>query len=471
MGPRGNDDDDLKTRLAALDPERRRRLRARVGVEANWTHPLTSTQTGIWIFEQLHPGTSAYNNPAGATLSGPLDAEALHAALLAVQSSQDALRTRYPYDSEVPFAVVAPDAELPFEFIDVSASLNPVEAARVEALRFAREPFDLETGPVWRVGLARLAERSHVLVVTFHHIISDGWSVGVFFKNLRAAYESVLVGESHTRLTKPSSYAQLMRRKHASVGSARRRALTRHWTDVLSGVEQFVRLPVAKPITQPEHEGATVGIVVPEPLASALDGAAAAMGATPFAALLAAFGALLHIHSGQERIPIIVPLAGRDDPDSQDSIGCFLDAVPVVIDFAARPSIGELVTRARKALFDSIAHSQLPFAEIAAVVSSSRAQMERPVSNVMFVQNNAPFEGGVLGPLTIKRYPIPVVSVKYDWALILGRAPRGYMGEIEYARASFDSSTMERAGADLLALVQAVVSAPDALPLEIAGPG
>jgi hypothetical protein len=454
---------DLAGRLARLTPAQRQLLRSRVGGSLGGRLPLTRAQVGIWFFEQLEPGTAAYNNPAGLRLRGPLDVEALRATLALLQERHEALRVRYDDDDGQPFGVVEARPALPLEIIDASGSEAPESEALELAARAAHEPFDLAAGPLWRILLVRVGVDDHVLVVTVHHIASDGWSLGVLLRDLRLCYASLRRGVSPALPPLAARLADIVRADERALENERDE-LVAYWRERLAHFPQHVELPYDTPETPTTYRGAAVGLTLGVELTKALEARCAAEAGTLFAGLVGIFTALLHSYSGQTHLVVTTPVAGRHDPRSHDLVGCFLNTVPLALVLDPDAPLRALVHRARDALAESLPRSRLPFADLVAALTGTRASRERPISNVMVLQNNAPLDALELPDLDVTRIRLPLVSVKQDWAVIAARTAAGVEADLEYTVDRFAEQTIRRAVARFSTLAEWLAARPE-LPL------
>jgi Condensation domain len=456
------DADALADRLRRLSPARRaelaRSLRSRLdGGAHRW--PLTPTQFGIWFHEQLDPGSAAYNNPAGLRLRGPLDLAALERALRTIHRRHDLLRARFDDEDGEAEAVIEPELELPFRVVDITGPDPEADAARL-ADEDASRPFDLATGPPWRALLLRLRDDDHVLVVTLHHLVSDGWSLGVLMAELRVAYSAFARGEEPALPPLRWRYVDVVGDEARALGRERE-ALVRWWTERLAGFPQRVALPYDRSTDDLTYRGATVPIAIEGETTATLDRLARAERATLFAALLATLAAVLAEASGQRRLIVSTPLAGRDDPRSHGIIGCFLNTVALPLTLEDAPTPRELVQRSMRTLGEAIAHGRLPFGEVAAALSSERASRVRPITNVMLLENNAPLDALSLPGLEVERYPLPVQGVKQDWAFTIARVGDRITGELEYTADRFEPGTVARAAARFAELAERLAHAAD----------
>lgn len=488
---------DLADRLAGLTPAQRallgRRLRAR---GPSGPFPLTPTQFGIWLFEQLNPGTSTYHNPAAVRLSGPVDEDALRAALQRIQDRHEPLRSRYPEDEDgVPQALVEPPGalRLPWRVEDVGGDADPQRSAdallRAEAVR----PFPLDRGPVWRCLLVRTGPEERLLVTVFHHIVSDGGSLGILLGELARLYPALLAGRDDPLPPLARGYFAVTQRLGRDFP-----AELEHWQHTLAGapdridLDALTGLPDTHAAASPpgaaggpgpdtsrgsaathSWHGHELAVTVPEPLTAALERRCARQGTTLFAALVTAFAATLHRATGQSDLVLTTPVDGRGG-DGRDLIGCFVNTVALRLQVAPTDTLRTLLDRTAAAVSDALGHSDLPFARLVAALPHRRADAQRPFGNVAVVHNNAPLDGLSIGGLRLRHHPLPPVEVKHDLALSWARTGGGLSGRIEFAE-HLAAAAIDQLAIHVRDTVDTLAHAPDtpvtSLPAVLAGRG
>lgn len=452
----------LSPRLAALSPQRRELLLARLQEQrAGHEGPrraLSRTQFGIWLFEELRPGTAAYNNPAGLRLRGPLDTRALHLALHEIQHRHGVLRSRYPADDDGPYALIARRLPLPFRAVDLSLRPDAEAWLGTLAANAAAAPFDLGAGPVWRLLLLKLASEDHVLVIVMHHIVSDGWSLGVLAGELRRAYGQALAGEAPRMPPLDEDYFSVVARRERELERDHER-LTGLWRKRLAGFPREISLPRDEPRADATATGATVPVEIAAPATAALERLCARRKTTLFVGLVAALGCYLRLCTGRQRILFTTPISGREDEESASLIGCFLNTVPLALDLEGAETRADALDRAHATVAAALAGGRLPFADIVAA-AGARAHAEQPLGNVMLLQNNAPLDQLDLAGLDVERHPLPVTAVKHDWAFSLARTQRGVTGELEYRRPRFSEESARRTAAGFAAVARALGAGP-----------
>ncbi|NOK38903.1 amino acid adenylation domain-containing protein, partial [Corallococcus exercitus] len=430
--------------------------------------PASYSQHRVWLLDQLAPGGTAFNMPMALRLSGALDVEALRHALEALVHRHDALRTTFRATAEGPIQVIAPPGSLTLEPIDLRSL--PADAREAEAQRRsdaeALRPFDLATGPLLRVSLLVLDAGEHVLLLTLHHIISDGWSMSVMVREVVELYRAFA---THTPASLPplslqfADYAAWQRQWLQ--GDVLEEQLT-WWRRQLDGAPQTLELPTDRP--RAPHASLRAGLLpvaLPLALSEAVEALCRREGVTPFMFLLAAFQVLLARYSGQDDISVGSPVAGRNRAELEGLIGFFLNTLVLRTRLDGDPTVRELLARVRATALDAFAHQHVPFEQL----QPMRDLHQAPLFQVMFIlQNTPPAELSVPG-LTFRALPSRGRAAKFDLTLALSRTERGFTGTLEYAQDFYDASTAERLMHHLRVLVEALVAAPErrlsALPL------
>jgi amino acid adenylation domain-containing protein len=426
--------------------------------------PLSFAQQRLWFLDRLEPGSSAYNVPAALRLTGHLDIVALKRTLNEVVRRHDSLRTTFAEAGGVPVQVIADELVVEVPFIDLSGV--PGDAAS-EARRIATEegqrPFDLARGPLLRVLLLRLAEEEHVLLTMMHHIISDGWSVGVLVRELTALYAAYTRGEESPLSELPVQYADYARWQRDHLSGERLDAQIGYWKERLSGAPALLALPSdhPRPVVQ-GYGGAGTPIQLHESLVIDLRRLGQAHGCTLFMTLLAAWQALLSRYSGQEDVVVGTPIAGRTRRETEDLIGFFVNTLVLRTDLSGDPSFEELLRRARETTLGAYAHQDVPFERLVEELAPERSLSHQPVFQVMFVLGNAPRERMALGDVAVGGFAVSGdASEKFDMTLALNEAADGAIGgELSYNTGLFEAATAEQMAAHYVALLAGAVARP-----------
>ncbi|MEA2691113.1 MAG: hypothetical protein QOJ16_500, partial [Acidobacteriota bacterium] len=431
--------------------------------------PLSFAQERLWFIDQLEPGGAAYNLPGALRLRGGLDLRAFAATLAEVVRRHEALRTVFPVaKGGTPLQVVLPALPPALPLVDLTALLD---ATRTEADRLllaeARRPFDLAAGPLLRLTLLRTAEDEHLALVTLHHIVADGWSMGVLIRELTAIYAAQVANISKTGAPAPlpelpiqyGDFAVWQRRQLSGLALS---GLLDWWRERLAGAPAVLELPADRPRPRTQSfSGAHEPLVLPASLGAAVQALGQRSGTTLFMTLLAAFQALLSRYTGQEDVPVGSPIAGRTRRELEGLIGFFVNTLVLRGDLSGRPSFADLLSRVRETTLGAYGHQELPFERLVLALRPERHLDHAPLFQVLFVVQNAP--PGVLHLPGVEVEPVAVESgvAKFDLTLAFREGESGALhGTIEYSRDLFDRGTAIRFGAHFAALLTAAVADP-----------
>ncbi|HEY0640601.1 MAG TPA: MupA/Atu3671 family FMN-dependent luciferase-like monooxygenase [Pseudonocardiaceae bacterium] len=416
--------------------------------------PLAPAQQRIWSVEQLAPGNLAYNNAVGLRLHGPLDPGALHRALQEVVCRHEALRTTFhPGEDGRPVQVVHPSVEVDLPVQDATAD-QVAELARAHA----RRPFVLERVPLLRARLLRLSGTEHVLLISMHHIVSDGWSAGVLFGELGTLYAAFAQGRPSPLAPLPVQYTDYALAQQDDPDNA---AGLEFWTRTLAGLPPL-EVPADRPRPPVQgQDGGRVPVYVDREVTDALGELCRATGTTPFMVLYAALATLLHRHSGQADLAIGTAVAGRTTPETEALVGVFINTVVVRADLTGDPAFTELLTRTRRAVLDALAHSAVPFEQVVDTLDVPRDLSRAPLFQAILILHNTPMPRLELAGLTLEGLDIDPGVAKLDLNMELREEPDGVRGFLEYNADLFDRSTVQRLADQLATLLADAVRAPD----------
>ncbi len=435
---------------------------------------LSFAQQRLWFLDRMQPETAVYNVPAAYRLRGRLPARgpaALAASLAEIVRRHEALRTRFVEGPSGPLQVVdparagspsAPPAGLPW--VDL-AGLPEAARRREEERRLAaaaRRPFDLARGPLLRPLLLRLAVEEWALVLVIHHIVSDGWSLGVMLGEIEALYGAALAGEA-SPLPEPSiqyaDYAIWQRRWLQGEVLGRQLA---YWRQRLEGHPPVLELPVDRPRpATPSWRGGSAPVIVAPALGGRLRELARRRGEPLFMTLLGGFVALLHRYTAQTDVLVGTPSAGRSRQELEGLVGFFVNMLVLRTDASGDPSFGELVSRARETALGAYAHADVPFERIVEELAPERSLSESPLFQVAFVLQTAPQELPRLAGVAVETLPLASGTAMFDLTVSLGGTAGELCGELEYSRDLFDAATARRLASHLENLLAGAVQAPE----------
>ncbi|HSU16596.1 non-ribosomal peptide synthetase [Longimicrobium sp.] len=437
--------------------------------------PLSAAQTRLWVLDRLHPGLPLYNVTAARRLSGPLDTDALAAALSGVVLRHEPLRTVFRAVDGEPEQRVLPAAPVPLPLEDLSALPGAGrEAAAAERLRrWAGTPFDLERGPLFRAALLRLGPEEHVLFLAMHHIVSDGWSMGILFGELSALYAARRGGGEAALPGLPVQYADYSAWQREKLSGGPLEEQVAWWRARLAGAPTRLELPTDRPRPAAQsYRGALHRFTLPAALADALEALARREGATLYMVLLAAFQLLLARYARQEEVVVGSPVANRSRPEVEGLVGFFTNTLALRTILSGGPTFRGLVARVRETTLDAYAHQEVPFEKLVEELHPERSLGHNPLFQAFFALQNTSAGELRLPGITVRPVETGGGTAKFDLSLFLARGDDGLEGMIEYATDLFDAATIERTAGHLRVLLDGAVAHPGrpALALPVVGP-
>jgi amino acid adenylation domain-containing protein len=429
--------------------------------------PLSSAQARLLFLDRLQGGSAEYNLPNAFELTGPLDADALEAALRAVQQRHEVLRTRILLVDGEPCQVIDPDATLSLTRIsweDVPSAEWPEK--RDALLReAARIHFDFAREAPYRASLIRLAPDRHILLLILHHIAFDGWSSGVLVREIGQAYRRALDPSLPAPCPLPLQVADHALRERARLAGAAAEERRRWWQERLSRPPEPLALPLGTADQAALTAGFDGGIHItdlPPALAAAVARLGHTHGCTPYMIYLAAFALLLRRGSGQGDMVIGTPVANRPDSDMAGLIGFFVNTLALRLDVSGEVGFRDLLARVRSEVLESFARQDIPFDQ---VVSAARPEGDlgaNPLFDVLFDWQNAPRSGWDLPGVAVRAVPKPHVVGRFQLSLTLEERDGGLMTRWEYDTARAGADAVARMAGRFQALLEAIVAAPDA---------
>jgi amino acid adenylation domain-containing protein len=426
--------------------------------------PLSFGQQRLWFLYQLDPASAAYNMGGGLRLYGRLDVAAWRASLEEIVRRHEALRTTFASRDGEPVQVIARRAAVAVPVVDLAAlpaAARDHEARRWSA-RLAAAPFDLARGPLLRTLLLRLAGAEHAMTFALHHIVCDGWSLGVLVRELAALYTALAAGRASPLSALPLQYADFALWQRAWLAGGELERQLAYWKRQLAGAPPALALPFDRPRPRvPSGRGAERPVAFSAGLGEALLALGRCRGATPFIVLLALFDALLARYSGEERIAVGTPIANRNQLQLEGMIGFFANTLVLAVDLAADPGFEDLLARAREVTLGAYDHQDLPFERLVEELQPDRDRGRSPLFQVFFVlQDGAAAAAVELPGLRLVPAGTPAQATQFDLCLDLTVGARGIRGPLLYDTDLFDAPTAARLAEHLRALAVAVVSEP-----------
>ncbi|MCX4750084.1 amino acid adenylation domain-containing protein [Kitasatospora sp. NBC_01287] len=452
---------ELVQRFRTLSPKQQRAVRAllekqgvdlslldvipRVPRSADDLAPLSSTQQRLWFLAQLDGSSAAaaYNLPGATRLLGPLDRPALVRALDAVVQRHEATRTRFVVKDGVPYQHVGDGSEFSLRTEELA------DPARLPLLmeREATTPFDLDRDPLVRVRLLRLSEQEHVLLITMHHTVCDGWSYRVINRDLALLYEAFRAGQPNPLKPLPIQYADFAHwQRDWFAGEEYARRLD-YWTTRLAGVNPRLSLPTDRPRPPVKtYNGAREVFRCPPALVDKLHAVATQHGATLYMTLLAAYNVVLHRYTQQTDIAVGTVVANRIRPELEGLVGYFANTLVIRADLTDDPTFSELLTQVRRTTLEAYDHQDIPFEAVVEALQLERdLSQHSPAFQTMFVLQEAWAEPVTrVGGLELRLLDIDIPVAKFDLAFELQETPDGLVGTVEYNTDLFDRETIQR---------------------------
>src|SRR5438067_768310 len=315
----------------------------------NGPAPLSFAQHRLWLLDQIEPGSSAYNIAGALELRGVLDVAALERALGALVERHEALRTVFVSVEGEPRQVVRESSAWTLPMEDLSAEADVAGALKALLAEQGSRGFDLAHGPLFRARLYRLAEDRHALLLAMHHIVSDGWSLGVLFRELGELYRAYAQGESASLPARRVQYRDFARWQRGWLQGEALQGLLSHWRERLAGAPQVLELPTDRPRPAVQsRRGANYAFSLPLELTQGLRALARREGATLFMTLLSGFALLLSRYNGQRDLLIGSPVANRNRAEIEGLVGFFVNTLVLRADLSGEPSVKEFLARMRE---------------------------------------------------------------------------------------------------------------------------
>ncbi|RYZ33853.1 MAG: non-ribosomal peptide synthetase, partial [Myxococcaceae bacterium] len=425
---------------------------------------LSFAQQRLWFIDQLEPGTALYNVPVAVRLEGTLRREVLEQALREVVRRHEALRTTFTEENGQARQVIHSEVDLALEVMDLSgleAGIREQEA-RHQLDKEMQRPFNLHTGPLVRARLVKLGEQEHVLVLTMHHIVSDGWSLGVLVREVSALYEAFAQGRPSPLPELPvqyAGYAAWQRRRLQ--GEALQREVD-YWKQQLSGAPPVLELPTDHPRPAVRgNAGATHSFRWPQELEQGLRALAQREGASLYMVLLAGWQVLLSRYSGQQDISVGSPIAGRTRAEVEGLIGFFVNTLVLRAQVEGEGSFRKLLAQVRETVLGAYEHQEVPFEKLVEALQPERSRSHSPLFQALFALQNVPMGEVQLPGLTLKPVDFEGQTSKFDLSLFLTETPQGLSGAVEYSTELFEAATVRRMVEHLRVLLEAVLENPE----------
>ncbi|CAG1017620.1 partial arthrofactin-type cyclic lipopeptide synthetase C, partial [Burkholderiaceae bacterium] len=426
--------------------------------------PLSFAQERLWFLSQIEGAGQAYLIGLGLRIQGRLDRDALRAALACVMARHEVLRTRFPLDGGAPVQRIAgPETALPLREHDLSGDAAPTQALERLAIEEGATAFDLATELPLRGRLIALADDDHVLLLTLHHIVADGWSVGVLMHELSTLYAAFSEGRPDPLPALPIQYADFALWQRRCVEARTLQTQADYWTDHLAGAPALIDLPTDRPRPlQQSHAGDHVPIELDAGLTQALRSLGRRHGATLFMTVLCGWAALLARLSGQDDVVVGTPVANRSRSELEPLIGLHINTLALRLAPGPAATLAEALQHTRTVVLQGQQHQDLPFEQVVERLNPPRSLAHSPLFQVAFHWHAAPSGEAPQWPgLVVTPLGAPHATAQVDLTLDLGEHGDRLAGALEFSTALFDRATAERFAGHLCELLRAMAAASD----------
>jgi amino acid adenylation domain-containing protein len=407
---------------------------------------LSFAQQRLWFLHRMG-AVEAYHLPLAVRLQGELDAGALERALGRIVARHEALRTTFEVVDGEPRQRIRPAEESGFSLAHLALDGDPDREVKLRHATAGEvnAPFDLVNGPLFRGTLIRMGARDHVLVLTMHHIVSDGWSAGVLVRELSALYAAYLAGGEDPLPELPVQYADYAAWDRRVVQGERLEAQAAYWKEALAGAPGLLELPIDHPRpAQQDYAGDVVPVRLGPELTAGLRALAGRHGTTLFATILSGWAAVLGRLSGQRDVVIGTPSANRGRQEIEGLIGFFVNTLALRVELGGSPTVGELVERVRARSLEAQQNQDIPFEQVVELLQPVRSLSHSPLFQVMLAWQNVPLGAWELPGLEVSRVGAIPSGARFDLSLDLIEDGAGIRGQILYATSLFERATIER---------------------------
>jgi len=433
-------------------------------VARNQDIPLSFAQQRLWFIDQLEGESATYNISRALRLVGNLNLTALEQAIQTIVERHETLRTSFQVVHDTPVQIITPQISLNLPVIDLQQFSATEQSTQVQQLakQDAQTPFNLTKAPLLRVTLLHLDEQSHVLLLTIHHIISDGWSMGVLIRELSNLYQAFLRGEPNPLPPLSIQYADFAAWQREWLQGDVLSNQLNYWKAQLTDAPRLLELPTDYPRPSIQtFRGSKQQFQLNSELTRRLKTFSQQSEATLFMTVLAAFATLLYRYSSQSDIVIGSPIANRNRNEIESLIGFFVNTLALRINLDSHPSFSELLARVRQIALDAYVHQNLPFEKLIEELQPERSLSYSPLFQVMLVLQNAPSSNLELPDLTLTSLDVDTETAKFDVTLSMKETEQGLRGVWEYNTDLFDGETITRMGSHFQVLLEGIIANPE----------
>jgi amino acid adenylation domain-containing protein len=426
--------------------------------------PLSFAQQRLWFLDQYEPNSSVYNIPSALRLRGCLNIGALEQSLNEIIRRHESLRTTFSIVEGEPVQLIGPCLGSPLAVVDLRGRSGGKSEEEIRRLvqEECRQPFDLSRGPLFRATLIHLDDEDQILVLSMHHIVSDGWSMGILYRELSVLYAAFCDGKPSTLPDLPLQYADFAVWQRTWLQGEILQSQLSYWKKQLEGAPQVLNLPTDHPRpTVPSYRGGCQSIALSKELGEAIEALSRKQGATLFMILLAAFQILLHRYTGQEDIVVGSPIANRNRTEIERLIGFFINTLVLRTNFADHPTFTELLIRVREMALGAYVHQDLPFEKLVEELQPQRSLSRSPLFQVMFNMFNQDDPRPGFPGITAERFLFSEPQSKFDLTMYARKQEGEIHLDLVYRADLFSAARMTCFVEQYKDLLEQIVDSPE----------
>ncbi len=432
--------------------------------EEVYVFPTSFGQRRFWFLDQFEPGSPYYNIPLAIRVKGRFDIEIFKRVIDEIIARHEILRTTFWPENGEPLQIIAPELHIDIPVVDLThlhGNRQDDEIRRLATVE-ARTPFDLAKGPLFRVTILKAGPTDHVLLITMHHIISDGWSIGVLIREITALYAAFSQGKPSPLPELPIQYADFAEWQREYLQGEVLEEQLNFWKEQLGSNPPVLELPTDRPRPQIQtNVGSSERMILPKELTDKLYGLARQEGATLFMVLLAGLRVLLGRYAGQSDLTIGTPIANRNRAEIEPLIGLFINTLVLRNRFDDNPSFREMIRRERQMTLAAYDHQDLPFEYLVDALQPSRDMSYPPLFQVMLILQNAPMKGTQVGDLAFEQINVDMGTSTHDLTFSITEGRNGLTIDVEFNTDLFERSTIKRLLRHYRQLFEALTADPD----------
>jgi amino acid adenylation domain-containing protein/non-ribosomal peptide synthase protein (TIGR01720 family) len=457
---------DISKALASLSPEKRKLLEQKLkqkGSQFN-SFPLSFAQQRLWFLDQLEPGNAAYNIPTAIRMEGTLDIPAMEKSLKEIVQRHEILRTTFATVGGKGVQVISKEAKVDLDKIDLSNLSETERQAKTELLirEKVQLSFNLPKGPLGVITLIKHNDKEHILLMVMHHIIADGWSMGIIVNEFAALYQSFAGGKPSPLPKLKIQYADFAQWQRKWLQGERLDKQLNYWKEQLGHNPPVLNLPTDRPRPAIKTDrGANAQVSVSIDILKKIQELSAREGTTTFMTLLTAFQTLLYRYSAQDDICVGTPIANRNRAETEGLIGFFVNTLVIRTDLSGNPSFRELLKKMKETSLNAFAHQDLPFEMLVEELAPDRSLNHSPLFQVFFTHQIEGSQQTQLPGLNISQVEFENQTTKFDITLRTAETKAGLLLSIDYSIDLFDDPTIERFLKYFHILLEAIVNNPD----------